>query len=63
MPTESAPFDDIRRLITSIPAPDEAAVNAVRERDRELTKPAGERWQVQSWPLRSFYLKNSVTVA
>jgi nicotinate-nucleotide--dimethylbenzimidazole phosphoribosyltransferase len=41
MPTESAPFDDIRRLITSIPAPDEAAVNAVRERDRHLTKPAG----------------------
>jgi nicotinate-nucleotide--dimethylbenzimidazole phosphoribosyltransferase len=41
MPTESAPFDDIRRLITSIPAPDEAAVNVVRERDRQLTKPAG----------------------
>jgi nicotinate-nucleotide--dimethylbenzimidazole phosphoribosyltransferase len=41
MPTESAPFDDIRRLITSVPAPDEAAVNVVRERDRQLTKPAG----------------------
>ena len=36
-----APFDDIRRLITMIPGPDEAAVAAVRERDRHLTKPAG----------------------
>jgi nicotinate-nucleotide--dimethylbenzimidazole phosphoribosyltransferase len=36
-----APFDDIRRLIASMPGPDEAAVGAVRERDRELTKPPG----------------------
>src|SRR4051794_41637657 len=35
------PFDDIRRLITMMPGPDEAAVAAVRERDRQLTKPAG----------------------
>lgn len=41
--TDSAaqPFDDIRRLITMMPGPDEAAVQAVRERDRQLTKPAG----------------------
>jgi nicotinate-nucleotide--dimethylbenzimidazole phosphoribosyltransferase len=41
--TEAAasPFDDIRRLITIVPGPDEAAVEAVRERDRQLTKPAG----------------------
>ena len=37
----SSPFDDIRRLITTIPGPDEAAVEAVRGRDRQLTKPAG----------------------
>src|SRR5918993_4549231 len=37
----SSPFDDIRRLITTIPGPDEAAVEAVRARDRQLTKPAG----------------------
>ena len=35
------PFDDIRRLITTMPGPDEAAVEAVRERERQLTKPAG----------------------
>src|SRR5215210_2963355 len=35
------PFDDVRRLIAMMPGPDEAAVAAVRERDRELTKPAG----------------------
>ncbi|MET0745263.1 MAG: nicotinate-nucleotide--dimethylbenzimidazole phosphoribosyltransferase, partial [Microvirga sp.] len=35
------PFDDIRRLITTMPGPDEAAVEAVRARDRQLTKPAG----------------------
>jgi nicotinate-nucleotide--dimethylbenzimidazole phosphoribosyltransferase len=41
MSSEAAPFDDIRQMITSIPGPDEAAVSAVRERDRQLTKPAG----------------------
>ncbi len=35
------PFDDIRRLITTMPGPDEEAVEAVRARDRRLTKPAG----------------------
>ncbi|QFU17046.1 nicotinate-nucleotide--dimethylbenzimidazole phosphoribosyltransferase [Microvirga thermotolerans] len=37
----TSPFDDIRRLITTMPGPDEAAVAAVRERDAQLTKPAG----------------------
>src|SRR3712207_6762722 len=36
-----APFDDIRRLVTMMPGPDEAAVAAVRQRDRQLTKPEG----------------------
>ncbi|MBZ6076457.1 nicotinate-nucleotide--dimethylbenzimidazole phosphoribosyltransferase [Microvirga puerhi] len=37
----TSPFDDIRRLITTMPGPDEAAVAAVRQRDGQLTKPAG----------------------
>lgn len=37
----TSPFDDIRRLITTMPGPDEAAIEAVRLRDRQLTKPAG----------------------
>jgi nicotinate-nucleotide--dimethylbenzimidazole phosphoribosyltransferase len=45
------PFDDIRRLIAMMPGPDEAAVAAVRERDRQLTKPAGSlgrlEWMVE----------------
>jgi nicotinate-nucleotide--dimethylbenzimidazole phosphoribosyltransferase len=36
-----SPFDDIRSLIVSMPGPDEAAVEAVRARDRQLTKPEG----------------------
>lgn len=35
------PFDDIRRLIETMPAPDLDAVAAVRARDAVLTKPAG----------------------
>jgi nicotinate-nucleotide--dimethylbenzimidazole phosphoribosyltransferase len=37
----AAPFEDIRHLLTLMPGADEAAVAAVRERDRHLTKPAG----------------------
>jgi nicotinate-nucleotide--dimethylbenzimidazole phosphoribosyltransferase len=37
----ASPFDDIRRLIAIMPGADEAAVQTVRERDRQLTKPAG----------------------
>lgn len=35
------PFDDFRELLRNLPGPDMAAVRAVRERDAELTKPAG----------------------
>jgi nicotinate-nucleotide--dimethylbenzimidazole phosphoribosyltransferase len=35
------PFDDIRALMRSLPGPDHAAVDAVRARDRQLTKPPG----------------------
>jgi nicotinate-nucleotide--dimethylbenzimidazole phosphoribosyltransferase len=41
MADAAAPFDDIRSLIASLPGPDEAAVLAVRKRDRQLTKPPG----------------------
>ncbi|MDQ4136268.1 MAG: nicotinate-nucleotide--dimethylbenzimidazole phosphoribosyltransferase [Pseudomonadota bacterium] len=37
----ATPFDDIRRLIATMPGPDESAVAAVRERDRGLVKPGG----------------------
>lgn len=37
----AAPFDDIRRLIDTMPGPDFAAGEAVRARDAMLTKPAG----------------------
>lgn len=36
-----APFEDIRRLVQTAPGPDLDAVEAVRSRDRVLTKPAG----------------------
>ena len=39
--TSSLPFDDIRALLRTMPGPDEAAATAVREREAQLTKPAG----------------------
>ncbi|GAB4349024.1 MAG: nicotinate-nucleotide--dimethylbenzimidazole phosphoribosyltransferase [Oricola sp.] len=39
--TSGLPFDDFRNLLNNLPGPDEAAVAAVRERDAQLTKPAG----------------------
>ena len=39
--TSGLPFDDFRNLLANLPGPDEAAVAAVRERDVQLTKPAG----------------------
>jgi nicotinate-nucleotide--dimethylbenzimidazole phosphoribosyltransferase len=41
LPTSGLPFDDIRHLLTLMPEASSAAVEAVRIRDRELTKPAG----------------------
>ncbi|MBV8107772.1 MAG: nicotinate-nucleotide--dimethylbenzimidazole phosphoribosyltransferase [Hyphomicrobiales bacterium] len=35
------PFDDIRALLKKMPGPDEAAIAAAREREGQLTKPAG----------------------
>ncbi|MEM9634759.1 MAG: nicotinate-nucleotide--dimethylbenzimidazole phosphoribosyltransferase [Pseudomonadota bacterium] len=35
------PFDDIRNLVKSMPGPDDEALMKVRERDSQLTKPAG----------------------
>ncbi|MTI16986.1 nicotinate-nucleotide--dimethylbenzimidazole phosphoribosyltransferase [Rhodobacteraceae bacterium RKSG542] len=41
-PSNSAlPFDDIRALVEAMPGPDLEAVEAVRLRDAQLTKPAG----------------------
>ena len=39
--TSGLPFDDLRLLIASMPGPDLTAVEAVRKRDRMLTKPPG----------------------
>lgn len=39
--TTGLPFDDIRRLLEDMPAPDEEAAGAVRARDARLTKPPG----------------------
>ncbi|MGO4666094.1 nicotinate-nucleotide--dimethylbenzimidazole phosphoribosyltransferase [Bosea sp. 2YAB26] len=41
MPASGLPFDDIRNLIANMPGPDMGAANAVRARDKDLTKPAG----------------------
>lgn len=39
--TSGLPFDDFRNLLKNLPEIDEAAAAAVRERDAQLTKPAG----------------------
>jgi nicotinate-nucleotide--dimethylbenzimidazole phosphoribosyltransferase len=41
MNSAARPFDDIRALILQMPGPDEAALAAAREREGQLTKPAG----------------------
>ncbi|MBT9290533.1 nicotinate-nucleotide--dimethylbenzimidazole phosphoribosyltransferase [Prosthecodimorpha staleyi] len=41
MADTALPFDDFRDLVNLVPGADEAAVAAVRARDRDLTKPAG----------------------
>ncbi|MEC5289794.1 nicotinate-nucleotide--dimethylbenzimidazole phosphoribosyltransferase [Aurantimonas sp. C2-6-R+9] len=41
MSTTGLPFDDIRDLVRRMPGPDEAAVRVKREREGQLTKPAG----------------------
>jgi nicotinate-nucleotide--dimethylbenzimidazole phosphoribosyltransferase len=39
--TSPRPFDDVRALLLKISGPDEAAIAAAREREGQLTKPAG----------------------
>jgi nicotinate-nucleotide--dimethylbenzimidazole phosphoribosyltransferase len=41
MTTSAVPFDDIRNLLALMPQASSAVLEAVRARDRELTKPAG----------------------
>src|SRR5271155_3780503 len=41
MPSAPRPFDDIRALLAKMPKADEAARAAAREREGQLTKPAG----------------------
>ncbi len=41
------PFDSIRSLLANMPAPDTAAIEAVRIRDRMLTKPAGSLGRIE----------------
>ena len=41
MASDVRPFDEIRMLFASLPAPDAPAVEAVRARDAQLTKPPG----------------------
>jgi Phosphoribosyltransferase len=40
-PAAPRPFDDIRALLAKMPKADEAARAAAREREAQLTKPAG----------------------
>ena len=42
------PFDDIRHMIRELPGPDVDAAANVRERDAELTKPAGSLGRLES---------------
>ena len=42
------PFDDIRALIRQMPKPDEAARAAAREREGQLTKPAGSLGRLEA---------------
>lgn len=41
MSSDARPFDDIRALLAKLPQADEAAAAAARERQSQLTKPAG----------------------
>lgn len=41
MSASGLPFDDFRELLRNMPGPDTAALAAARERDVQLTKPAG----------------------
>lgn len=42
------PFDSIRSLLANLPGPDRAAIEAVRGRDKVLTKPAGSLGRMEN---------------
>src|SRR6516162_9169391 len=42
------PFDDIRALLAKMPKPDEAVKASTRERDAQLTKPAGSLGKLET---------------
>lgn len=48
MPALSPAYADVLELLTIVPDGDEAAVAAVRERDSQLTKPAGSLGQLET---------------
>lgn len=47
-PESGLPFDDIRNLVATMPGRDEAAVEVVRARDAQLTKPPGSLGRLES---------------
>jgi len=64
-PNASSPLADIRALVAAMPGPDQAAIAAVRERDRELTKPPGSLGRLEEiaeW-LAAWQAKPTPTVA
>jgi len=48
MPASELPFNDIRALLAKLPAADQQAAEAVRARDRDLTKPPGSLGRLES---------------
>lgn len=46
--TSGMPFDDVRRLLHTLPGPDEFAVAAVRARNKELTKLPGSLGELEA---------------
>jgi nicotinate-nucleotide--dimethylbenzimidazole phosphoribosyltransferase len=49
MSATGLPFDDVRALIGMMRGPDEQAIAAVRERDAQLTKPAGSLGRLEEF--------------
>lgn len=68
--TSGLPFDAVRALIATMPGPDRAAVDAVRLRDAQLTKPPGALGRLEdlaqwlaAWQQRKSPRVNSALVA
>lgn len=47
-PLDASPFEDIRRLVATMPGPDEAAAAAAAARQAVLTKPAGSLGRLET---------------